>query len=149
MLLYHFHSHEGLLAAVVDAVEARQRSVLSSIAAEAGGDLETVSRRFWCACASPELAPLVQLFFGLYVRLLERGDVERASSMVTSWLDPVVDVLRAHGVPLERAQVLARLGMAVTRGLLLDLAATGDRHGVDAAMEGYLEAVLDPTSIRG
>jgi hypothetical protein len=35
---------------------------------------------------------------------------------------------RAHG----------RLGIAVTRGLLLDLLATGDRAGVDAAVEAWI-----------
>ena len=31
----------------------------------------------------------------------------------------------------------ARLGLAVTRGLLLDLLATGDRAGVEAALDGF------------
>jgi hypothetical protein len=39
----------------------------------------------------------------------------------------------------ERARAGARLGVAVTRGLLLDLLATGDRAAVDAAMEAYIE----------
>jgi hypothetical protein len=36
------------------------------------------------------------------------------------------------------ARVRARLGLAVTRGLLLDLLATGDRDGVDEAMEMFI-----------
>ena len=35
------------------------------------------------------------------------------------------------------ARVHARLGLAVVRGLLLDLLATGDRAGVDAALEVF------------
>ena len=35
------------------------------------------------------------------------------------------------------ARVHARLGLAVVRGLLLDLLATGDRAGVDAALEAF------------
>jgi hypothetical protein len=38
----------------------------------------------------------------------------------------------------EHALPFARLGIAVTRGLLLDLLATGDRAGVDAAMEHWI-----------
>jgi hypothetical protein len=43
-----------------------------------------------------------------------------------------------RGIPAEQARAEARLGLAVVRGLLLDLLATGDRAGVDAAMERYL-----------
>ena len=46
----------------------------------------------------------------------------------------------------EEALAQARLGIAVSRGLLLDLLATGDRAAVDAAMEAYIalvEARLD------
>jgi hypothetical protein len=38
---------------------------------------------------------------------------------------------------------VARLGVAVVRGLLLDLLATGDRAGVDAAMERFIAAFAD------
>ena len=42
------------------------------------------------------------------------------------------------GVPHDDARALARLGLAVTRGLLLDLLATEDRAGVDEAMEHWI-----------
>jgi hypothetical protein len=38
-------------------------------------------------------------------------------------------------VPAEVARAHARLGLAVTRGLLMDLLATGDRAGVESALE--------------
>ncbi len=44
---------------------------------------------------------------------------------------------QARGVDAT-ARAFARLGIAVTRGLLLDLLATGDRDGVDAAMEHWI-----------
>jgi hypothetical protein len=34
---------------------------------------------------------------------------------------------------------MARLGLAVTRGLLLDLVATEDEAGVDAAAEAFIQ----------
>ena len=37
------------------------------------------------------------------------------------------------------ARAHARLGVAVTRGLLLDLLATRDRTGVDGAMEAFID----------
>jgi hypothetical protein len=42
-------------------------------------------------------------------------------------------------MPPDEARALARLGVATTRGLLLDLLATGDRAGVDAAMRMFLD----------
>ena len=47
---------------------------------------------------------------------------------------------RARGRPSE-ARAEARLGVAVVRGLLLDLLATRDRAAVDAAMERYITAI--------
>jgi hypothetical protein len=44
----------------------------------------------------------------------------------------------AMGFASEDARALARLGVAVTRGLLLDLLATGDRAAVDAAIEQWI-----------
>jgi hypothetical protein len=49
----------------------------------------------------------------------------------------------AVGVPPERATAYARLGLAVARGLLLDLLATRDRAAVDAAMEECIALSVD------
>jgi hypothetical protein len=42
-------------------------------------------------------------------------------------------------VPEPVARAHARLGIAVTRGLLLDLLATGDRGAVDAAIDAFID----------
>src|SRR3954452_1150539 len=47
--------------------------------------------------------------------------------------DPALGV--RHGLSLEAARSQAWLGLAVTRGLLLDLLATGDLAAVDEAAE--------------
>lgn len=44
----------------------------------------------------------------------------------------------ATGADPPVARNRARLGLATVRGLLLDLLATGDREGVNAAMEDFL-----------
>jgi hypothetical protein len=48
-----------------------------------------------------------------------------------------VALLAPLGVPEDIARTHGRLALAVTRGLLLDLLATGDRAGVEAALEVY------------
>jgi len=47
----------------------------------------------------------------------------------------VVDSLTRSGMEGDEARVVARLGVAVTRGLLLDLLASGDSVGVTRAYE--------------
>jgi hypothetical protein len=65
--------------------------------------------------------------------------------VVDEWVDAGARGPIARGVPEPVARADARLGVAVVRGLLLDLLATGERAAVDAAMERYLAqyAALD------
>jgi len=138
MLLYHFTSFEGLIAEVVDEVEDRQRQALTALPTT-GADLPTLAREFWQHNSSPRHAPVVRLFFGLYTRLLDRGATDRAARLVSGWLTPATTLLVAAGVSTEQATILARLGLGVTRGLLLDLLATGDTNAVNAAMDAYID----------
>lgn len=57
---------------------------------------------------------------------------------MNNWLEPLVAAEVAAGADPAMARNRARLGLATVRGLLLDLLATGDRAGVDAAMEEFL-----------
>ena len=52
----------------------------------------------------------------------------------------MADALIEAGRDPATARADARLGVAVVRGLLLDLLATGDRREVDEAFERYLES---------
>ena len=54
------------------------------------------------------------------------------------WVEPMADYAVSRGVPRATARADARLAVAVCRGLLLDLLATGDRQAVDAAFNRYL-----------
>ena len=47
------------------------------------------------------------------------------------------DAAKPAGLPVDPAA--ARLGLAVIRGLLLDLVATDDDVGVDAAAQAFVE----------
>ncbi|OLT20781.1 hypothetical protein BJF78_35150 [Pseudonocardia sp. CNS-139] len=60
--------------------------------------------------------------------------------MVTDWLEPLAALTVQSGVPPEQARAHARLRLAVARGLLLDLLATGDVDGVRAAAEVHAAA---------
>jgi AcrR family transcriptional regulator len=135
MLIHHFGSRAGLLTAVVQEVEADQRRFLAGVDASAGDPVVAM----WERLSDPALWPAERLFFECYARAC-RGEEPFASmlpGLVDDWLDQVVgmDPGEASGQEVDRAR--ARLGLAVFRGLLLDLVATQDRDGVDAAFEQF------------
>ena len=142
MLIYHFGSREGLLLAVVRSVEDEQRAALAELAATEGTSTGDLTRQMWERVADPRLHPHARLFFELYGRALQ-GDPAAAPMLewvVPAWLDGVAGLLIARGLAPDRATALARLGLATVRGLLLDLLATGDRAGADAAVELFVTA---------
>jgi AcrR family transcriptional regulator len=140
MLVYHFGSKEGLLVEVVREVERRQRDALGALTADPSLPPAEQARRMWARLADPALAPHERLFFELYGQALQNRahTSELLEGIVTTWLEPLTALHLAQGLPLPRARAAARLGLAVTRGLLLDLLATGDRDGADAAMELFI-----------
>src|SRR5919202_1075327 len=143
MLIYHFGSREGLLIEVIRAVEAQQRAALAGMLLDASAPPAEAARRLWQRLADPAMWPSERLFFEVYVQALQGHPHARPllDGIVDSWVEPLVRIAVAQGRPEAPARAEARLGVAVTRGLLLDLLATGDRAGVDAAMERYIEAL--------
>ncbi|WP_433269303.1 TetR/AcrR family transcriptional regulator [Actinosynnema sp. CS-041913] len=142
MLIYHFGSKEGLLVAVVRAVEANQRALLASLPAD---DHAELGRAFWRALTDPALRAHERLFFELYGQAAQGrpGTTALLDGIVDAWVEPVAALERARGHAPEVARTRARLGLAVARGLLLDLVATDDEEGVTAAMDLFLEMMVD------
>jgi AcrR family transcriptional regulator len=138
MLLYHFGSREGLLVAVARAVEEAERARFLSWGM-------TDARRIWARLSDPALWPAERLFFELYVQALlgRLGDKQFLDSTVEGWLGPVTEAMVEAGASEVTAPADARLGMAVVRGLLLDLLATGDRDAVTGAFERYVRLYED------
>ncbi len=136
MLIYHFGSREGLLVAVTGEVERRERQ-----AALASGSEPEAPWRTWQRLSDPALWPQERLFFELYAMALQgrSGTETFLEGIVEDWVAPVADMLVATGAEPGAARATARLGVAVVRGLLLDLLATGDRRGVDDAYRLFLE----------
>jgi AcrR family transcriptional regulator len=141
MLIHHFGSREGLWVAVVREVEERQRIALAAREPDPSRPLEDVLRDFWRHISDPSLWPNERLFYEIYGQALQGrpGTTELLDGIIDDWLEPAALAYEAYGVPQPRA--VARLAIAVTRGLLLDLLATGDRGGCDAAMEAYIASI--------
>jgi AcrR family transcriptional regulator len=147
MLLYHFGSREGLLAAVSLAVDKAEREALLS----AGVTTIEDARRQWQRFSDPGLWPLERLFFELYVHALRGrpGTEGFLRAAVHGWLDPVAAAAVAAGMDEDIARAGTRLSTAVARGLLLDLLATEDIEGTTEAFELFLSLVQTaPTSGR-
>ena len=136
MLIYHFGSREGLLAAVAQTVEEAQRGIVSE-----WGITAASARRLWQHFSDPRLWPAERLFFELYAHaLLGRPGTEGFhENAIEPWVTVIAGALaREAGLDDTTARAEARLAVAVSRGLLLDLLASGDRDSVTEAFECYL-----------
>jgi AcrR family transcriptional regulator len=142
MLIHYFGSKEGLWVEIVRAVERRQRALLAEmVPGGSGGSLADELRAWWRHISDPSLWPNERLFFELYGQALQGRAHTTAllDGIVDDWVEPIAELGVARGVPPDAARAHARLGVAVTRGLLLDLLATGDRAAVNAAMDAFID----------
>lgn len=142
MLIYHFGSKQQLLTAVVTEVERRQREAFANLQIDPSMERSEMARQMWRRFADPKLWPLERLFFELYAQALQGR--EHTEGFLRNALDPWMEMLtqmhQARGLSATQARAMARLGIAATRGLLLDLLATGDRRGADEAMELLIDS---------
>lgn len=140
MLIHHFGSKEGLWVEVIRAVEAQQRAALPALVPDPTVDPSAAMRAWWAHISDPSLWPNERLFFEIYGQALQGrpGTTALLDGIVEEWLGPITEINVAQGMDPETARAMGRLGIAVTRGLLLDLLATGDREGTTAAIEAWI-----------
>jgi AcrR family transcriptional regulator len=147
MLVYHFGSKEGLLAEVVRTVEAAQRARIEALAQQVGAGEETSAttdvahhiRSMWAHLVEPAMQRQERLFFAMVGMALQGEPSMRPllDDLITPWLAPVTEIRRRQGASPDDAAADARLALAVTRGLLLDLLATGDLDATTRAFERF------------
>ncbi len=129
MLLHHFGSRDELLLAIVSEVERRQAAELGALPDD---PVEAIAA-MWAILRQPRLRPFARLFFECYARAAQgEAPYDRLlPGAVDGWLGSTAE----HAPDMDPA--FARLGLAVTRGLLLDLVGTNDEAGVDAAAAAF------------
>jgi AcrR family transcriptional regulator len=144
MLIHHFGSKEGLWVAIVHEVESRQRAILADLVPNADVPLDDAMRAWWRHISDPSLWPNERLFFELYGQAIQGRPhtVAMLDGIISDWLEPAAEINMALGLSREEAVAHARLGIAVTRGLLLDLVATRDVEGVNAAMDAFIDVYV-------
>ncbi len=137
MLLYFFGSKEGLVREVHGHARRIQLDLLADTLLGHASRTDAL-RALWGWVSDPAHHNLVRFFFESYARSLHDHGGAWAGfgeSSVREWLPPVRQAL--GGTDAEASLVLA-----VVRGLLLDLLATGDTQRVDAAFEAALARLL-------
>jgi AcrR family transcriptional regulator len=145
MLIYHFGTRDALLRAVLR--RARQRQL------ETFGDLLRVRpdepypatlEHAWTSISGLEGQPFLRLFGQWREGAEQRLGPDFRRHATTDWLGPLEDGLRSIGRP-----ELATLVLAVLRGLLMDLDATGDRERTDRAFRDFVRTLEDLSSTDG
>jgi AcrR family transcriptional regulator len=137
MLIHHFGSREGLLAAVVDEVERQQNERIVGMP----DDPAEAVRDTWRRTSDPAWWPVERLFFECYARGAQgEAPFDRLTPRL---VEQTLAAISARGGPAATPEgmAMARLALAVIRGLLLDVVATGDRAGTDAALELFADMV--------
>lgn len=134
MLIYHFGSRDGLVATVSLAVEERQRATMQATYDVPDGDPAETAAAYWQQTveATRRYGPL---FFEAAAHAAQDRPHARefARAMVADWLPAVIELCRRTGIPEDEAEDHARLALAATRGLLLDLLVTGESEAVERA----------------
>jgi len=138
MLNYHFGSADGLVAAIVAEVELQQRQIMRTLATSRSAPAEVI-RGLWTEASSPAMRPFVRLFYEAVTQAAHGrpGTEGFLESLTDTWLDDGTQLATSESTTTDRAQI--RLGMAVMRGLLLDVIAANDAADATVALEVFLD----------
>jgi AcrR family transcriptional regulator len=151
MLVYHFGSREGLMREILTGLRERgdaqiqawfQAGKKQAGKNQAGKNPRTLSeflRWYWRRMSSPRTEPAVRLIFELYALALRNPrDYPGVLEAPLAYWQKLTE---KAGLRSEFNTAEATLLLAATRGLLLDLCATGDRARVGRAMQLLAEFV--------
>ncbi len=141
VLLFLFGSKDGLLRALIARARAEELELLAALDSD---DLAGTARAVWRWLVADEHHALLSLWIEAYGRSLVDRDgpwAGFARATVDDWLE----LLASAQPPANRAGVNAQaertLVLALLRGALLDLLATGERERTSAAVERGLSAL--------
>jgi AcrR family transcriptional regulator len=140
VLLYLFESKDGLVRALLGRARADELGLLAQVR---GGDLAEVTRQVWAWLAAPGHRALLTLWTEAYARSLVEPDgawAGFARDTVRDWLALLSEAQPACERATAAAVAERSHALAVLRGALLDLLATGDVARTTAAVERALSS---------
>jgi AcrR family transcriptional regulator len=146
VLLFLFGSKDQLLRALLARAREDQLTLLERMRTESAPvDLAAAVRSLWRWLAAPAHRPLLALWFEAYAQSLREPNGPWdgfARQTVEDWLAE----LALAQPPARRRSVIGTaertLALAVMRGVLLDLLATGDHERTTAAIEHHLKTTI-------
>ena len=137
MLIYHFGTRDQLLREILEQARERQVDAFTNLMRPRPQESYTATLdRAWSAISGSEGETYLRIFNRLHDTAGEPlwpGFRRRAT---TDWLEPLEEGMRSLGRP-----ELATVVLAVIRGLLKDLDATGETERVDNAFDEFLAMI--------
>lgn len=142
VLLFLFGSKDELIRAVL--ARARQDELQLLEQSRRQADLATCAREIWQWLLAPERRGLLRLWMESYARSLIEPDgpwAGFAAETVTDWLELLASVQPASRRRSAAAEAERTTTLALLRGALLDLLATGDSERCTRALHAGLTAL--------
>jgi AcrR family transcriptional regulator len=146
VLLFLFGSKDGLVRALLARARADELGFLAGERAADQDGLAAVVAATWRWLAAEPVRPLLTLWTEAYGRSLVEPDGPWsgfASQSVDDWLTVLASAQPADHAGEPEPTAERTLALAVLRGCLLDLLATGDTDRVSAAVASYLRLTTD------
>lgn len=141
MLIYHFGTRDELLREILQQARERQLGGFTALLRlRPEESYSTTLRRAWAAISGPEGQPYLHTFGRSHDLAGEPLWLGFRRNATLDWLAPLEDGMRSLGSP-EMATVV----LAVIRGLLRDLDATGDTARTDQAFDDFLATIPAPS----
>lgn len=144
VLLFLFGSKDGLVRALLARARRDELSLLDRWRANGADDLATVAGEVWGWLAAEEHRALLTLWVQGYARSLVDPDgpwTQFARTTVDDWLEVLAAAQGPDECDTPSAQAQRTLVLAVLRGALLDLLATGDVQRTTAAVAQQLRGL--------
>src|SRR5947208_13608192 len=134
MLIYHFGTRDGLLREILRQARQRQLDAFTDLLRVRPEESYTATlSQAWAAMTGPQGQPYLRMFSRLNDTAGEPLWPGFRRVATTDWLAPLEDGVRSLGRPQ-----LATVVLAVIRGLLMDLDATGDTARTHQALHEFL-----------
>jgi AcrR family transcriptional regulator len=138
MLIYHFETKEHLLVQVLQAARARQYVMLEAWVAE-GRTLPDILRLYWAWATKNSSRPYVRLFFEVFgMAVQERPGMDEVLPALAQESLGLFGAVARTSAPEAAAGELARVSVAVVRGLLFEWLCGDDRALLTEALERFL-----------
>jgi AcrR family transcriptional regulator len=146
LLIYHFGSKEGLIAAVMADIQRRVQNSFADLMGRLGNrPRKRTMQAFWDWTIHPENVRYLRLLFEMQVLAIQQPDVygrylENTSS---NWLE----LIEASLPPSKEKRIISTLCVAVIDGLLLEFLSTGDDRRTTKALKLFDRIMADDRRI--